>query len=247
MAGTQFGIPPKQISELTYTGADLALVPVVEAPRPPGITDKNYPIDCLWRDTVLRILWWLSGFNSTGALWVNLSSGGAGLLSTLSDTIGTPVSPDPSSNIQLSGGTSNISIVSNPGAFRLDFSIANQVSGTAMTNGAVTADVIIFPLLLVPGTYQFSCRVAAFCSTANGGPLGAGYELVFCVRTDGVAGNTQTIVGTPEKTINEEGALSAGNVTIVAGVTVNTMVVRVLGTAAKTINWKADLTYTFVS
>ena len=239
MAGTQFGIPPKQISELNYTGADFALVPVVEAPRPPTVNDKNYPIDCLWRDTVLRVLWWLSGFDITGALWVNLSAGGAGLLSTLSDTANTKVNPDGTGNIKLNGGTSNISIVSDVPGFKIDFSIANQVSGTALTIGAVTSDVITFPAGLVPGTYQFNVRVAAFDAVT---PLGAGYELVYAVRTTGVA---TTVIGTPEKVVNEEGALSASNVTIVASG--NNMIVRVLGTAGKTISWKADLTYTFVS
>lgn len=239
MAGTQFGIPPKQIAELSYTGADFALTPVVEATRAPTVNDKNYPIDCFWRETTNRILYWLSGFNSTGALWVNISSAGAGLLSTLSDTAGTAVSPDPSSNIQLSGGTSNISIVSDVPGFKLDFSIANQSSGTAMTVGAVTADVITFPLGAVAGGYQFNVRVAAFDAIT---PLSAGYELVYAMRTTGAA---SSLIGTPEKNINEEGALTAGDVTIVASG--NDCVVRVLGTAGKTVNWKADLTYTFVS
>lgn len=239
MGGTQFGIPPKQIASLIYTGPDLALTPITEAPRAPTVNDKNYPIDCLWRDTVNRILWWLSGFDATGALWVNISSAGAGLLSTLSDTVGTVVSPDPSSNIQLSGGTSNIKIVSDVAGFKLDFSIANQVSGTTTTVGAVTGDVITLSLGATPGSYQFSVRVAAFDAIT---PLGAGYELVYAMRTTGAA---STLIGTPEKTINEEGALSAGNVSIIASA--NNMIVRVLGTAGKTIHWKADLTYTFVS
>lgn len=239
MGGTQFGISPKQINELAYTGADLAIVPIVEAARPPTTSDKNYPIDCLWRDTSARVLWWLSGFDSTGALWVNISAGGSGLLSTLSDTANTKVSPDGTGNIQLTSTGSTISIVSNPGSNLLLFSIANQVNGTTTTIGAVTGDVITFSLGATPGTYQFNVRVAAFDATT---PLGAGYELVGAVRTTGAAG---TVIGTIDKTINEEGALSAGDATIVASG--NNAIVRVTGTAGKTIHWKADLTYTFVS
>ncbi len=220
MGNQQFGITPKQINSLVYTGPDLALTPVTEGERDPGASDKNYPIDCFWRNTVTRVLFWLSGFNSSGALWVNISSSGAGLLSTLSDTANTQVSPAPGSNIQLNSLSGNLLIVSDPGGIKIDFSIANAVSGT----------------------YQFNLRVAAFCSTANGGPLSAGYEIVYCCRTTGAA---SSIIGTPEKVINEEGALSVGNVTIVASA--NNMIVRVLGTAAKTVNWKAELTYTFVS
>lgn len=242
MAGTQFGIPPKQINNLQYTGSELALVPVTEASRAPTVNDKNYPIDCFWRNTTTRILYWLSGFDATGALWVNISSAGAGLLSTLSDTANTPVSPDPSSNIQLSGGTSNIKIVSDVPGFKLDFSISNQLSGTTTTAGAVTGNVITQSLGVPPGTYQVSCRVAAFCRTADGGPLSAGYELVGCLRTTAGAGS---VIGTIDKVINEEGALSAGDATIIASG--NNMIVQVTGTAGKTIQWKAELTYTFVS
>lgn len=240
MGGTQFGISPKQISELAYTGADLSLVPVVESSRTPTVNDKNYPIDCLWRETTTRVLWWLSGFDITGALWVNISAGGAGLLSTLSDTVGTVVSPDGSANIQLTGGTSQISIVSNPGSHLLAFSISNQISGTTTTVGAVTGNVITFPMGATPGTYQINCKVAGFATAA--GPLSSGYELIGCVRTTGAAG---FVIGTVDKVINEEAGMTAGDATIV--VSGNNFIIQVLGVAGKTIDWKADLIYTFVS
>lgn len=242
MGGTQFGIPPKQISELTYTGPDIAIVPIVESSRAPTVNDKNYPIDCLWRETTNRVLYWLSGFDITGALWVNISAGGAGLMSTLSDTANTKVNPDGTGNIKLNGGTSNISIVSDVGGFKLDFSIANQISGVATTVGAVTGDAITMALGATPGTYQFNVRVAAFNPAAGGGPLSAGYELVYAFRTTGVA---SSLIGTAEKVVNEEAGLTAANVNAVASG--NNMIVRVLGVAGKTINWKAELTYTFVS
>lgn len=242
MASNQYGVPPKQIATLSYTGPDIALAPVTEGDRAPTVNDVNYPIDCFWRDTTTRILWWLSGFDATGALWINISSSGSGLMSTLSDTANTPVSPDVSGNIQLSGGTSNISIVSDPGNNKIDFSIANQISGTGTTTGAVTGDIITLPLGATPGTYQFSVRVAGFCRTADGGPLSAGYELVGAVRTTGAAA---IVIGTIDETVNEEGALGSGDASIVASG--NSAIVQVLGTAAKTIRWKAELTYTFVS
>lgn len=239
MGGTQFGIPPKQISELAYTGSDIALVPIVESSRAPTVNDKNYPIDCLWRETTLRTLYWLSGFDATGALWIPLG-GGAGALNTLTDTAGNIVLPV-GANIQLASVTTNLVIAKN-GNGLINFSIGNQVSGTAQTIGAVTANPIVFPMGATPGTYQINCRVAAFCSIANGGPLSAGYELVGAIRTTGAAG---VIIGTIDKVVNEEGALTAGDAyVVIAG---NSMVIQVLGTAGKTINWKADLTYTFVS
>lgn len=239
MASNQYGVPPKQIATLSYTGPDIALAPVTEGDRAPTVNDINYPIDCFWRDTTTRVLWWLSGFDPTGALWVNLSASGSGLMSTLSDTANTKVNPDGTGNIQLSGGTSNISVVSDVPGFKIDFTIANQVSGTVTTTGAVTGDVITYALGATPGTYQFNCRVAGYDITTA---LSAGYNIDWAMRTTGAA---SVLIGTPEFVVNEEGALSAADVTIVASG--NNAIVRVLGVAAKTIHWKADLQFTFVS
>lgn len=240
----QFGIAPKQLNTLIYTGPDIHLMPITEADRAPNnATDLKYPIDCLWRDTATRTLYWLSGFSGGQALWVPLG-GGSGSLNTLSDTLGNVVLPV-GANIQLASLTSNLVIAKN-GNGLINFSVSNSViGGTVTTVGAVTADAITFAMGSTPGTYQVTCRVAAFCSVANGGPLGAGYELIGTIRTDGAAG---TVIQTIDKTVNEEGALAAStgsDANIIASG--NNMIVRVLGTATKTINWRAELTFTFVS
>lgn len=237
----QFGIAPKQLNTLIYTGSNLALVPITEAARAPNnATDLKYPIDCLWRNTAAPALYWLSGFVAGQAQWV-LLGGTGGSLNTLSDTNSNIVSPI-AGNIQLASLNTNLVIAKFANGL-INFSISNSViGGTITTVGAVTGDAITFALGSTPGTYQVNCRVAAFCSTANGGPLSAGYELVGSLRTTGAAAS---VIGTIDKVVNEEGALTAGDANIVGSG--NNLIVRVLGTAAKTIDWKAELTYTFVS
>lgn len=114
-----------------------------------------------------------------------------------------------------------------------------SVSGTGQTIGAVTADVITFPLGAVPGTYTFDINVAAFEATT---PVGAGYGIVAAVRTTGAAA-----VLVPNQAIDEleEAALIAADAVVtVAG---NNMIVRVTGVAGLTIGWKATAEYVFRS
>ena len=114
-----------------------------------------------------------------------------------------------------------------------------SVSGTVNTIGAVTGDVITFPCGAVPGVYTFDVKVAAFESTT---PLGAGYGIIASVRTTGAAA-----VLIPNQAIDEmeEGALIAGGCIVM--VAANNMIIRVTGTAALTVHWKAVAEYTFIS
>ena len=114
-----------------------------------------------------------------------------------------------------------------------------SVSGTVNTIGAVTGDVITFPCGAVPGVYTFDVKVAAFESTT---PLGAGYGIIASVRTTGAAA-----VLMPNQAIDEmeEGALVAGACVVTVGG--NNMIVRVTGTVALTVHWKAVAEYTFIS
>jgi hypothetical protein len=114
-----------------------------------------------------------------------------------------------------------------------------SISGTGQTVGAVTADIITFPLGAVAGTYTFDINVASFEPTT---PAGAGYGIVASVRTTGAAA-----VLVPNQAIDEleEAALIAADaVVVVAG---NNMIVRVTGVAGLTIDWKATAEYVFRS
>jgi len=114
-----------------------------------------------------------------------------------------------------------------------------SVSGTGQTIGAVTADVISFPLGAVPGTYTFDINVASFEPTT---PAGAGYGIVASVRTTGAAA-----VLVPNQAIDEleEAALIAADAFVT--VAANNMIVRVTGVAGLTVDWKATAEYVFRS
>lgn len=122
-------------------------------------------------------------------------------------------------------------------ANEVDVVITNRIAGTTATSGAVTSAIITFPLTVV-GTYAVECRIASYNTTAT---LGAGYSVFGTARFDGVNAN---LVGTPDKITNEEGAMSAANVTMtVSGANI---LINGVGYAAQTINWSAVALYTFV-
>ena len=126
----------------------------------------------------------------------------------------------------------------------LSIILSNRLSGTGTTVGATTADLVTFTLSganlgAVPGTLVIDAEVCAFESTT---PAGAGYAVFGTVRTTGAAA---TLVGTPDKIVNEEAALVACNADLV--VSGNTAIIRVTGAVGLTINWRVLATYTYVS
>lgn len=122
-------------------------------------------------------------------------------------------------------------------ANELDIIITNRIQGTTSTIGAVTSAMITYPLTVI-GTYAIECRVGAYNTTSS---IGAGYSIFGTARYDGVNAN---LVGTPDKITNEEGAMSAANVTMtIAG---SNVLINGVGYAANTINWSGVALYTFV-
>lgn len=112
-----------------------------------------------------------------------------------------------------------------------------SISGSGQTIGAVTADIITFPLGSVPGTYTFDINVAAFEPTT---PAGAGYGVVASVRTTGA---TSVLIPNQAVDTMEETALVAANAQII--VSGNNAIVQVTGVAGLTIDWKATAEYVF--
>lgn len=122
-------------------------------------------------------------------------------------------------------------------ANEMDVIITNRIQGTVSTTGAVTSAIITFPLTVV-GSYAFECRISAYNTTSS---LGAGYSIFGTARFDGVNAN---LVGTPDKIVNEEGAMSSANATMtVSGANI---LINGEGYALQTINWSAVGLYTFV-
>lgn len=119
----------------------------------------------------------------------------------------------------------------------VDVVITNRIQGTVTTVGATTSPIITFTPSTV-GTYAIEVRVAAYNSTSS---LGAGYSLFGTARFDGVNSN---LCGTPDRIVNEEGAMSSANSTFtVSGANI---LINGVGYAAQTINWSAVGLYTLV-
>ena len=125
------------------------------------------------------------------------------------------------------------------GSNTLTVQLTNRLQGLTTTVGAVTGDAVTFALGATPAIYVFEFRVGGFESTT---PAGVGYSLFASVRTTGAAA---TVIGTPDLIENEEAALVAADVTMVASG--NNAIVRVTGVVALTINWSVVGLYTLVS
>jgi hypothetical protein len=160
-----------------------------------------------------------------------------GPIDTITGDIGGAIAPDAAFNINVVGGT-NITVTGNPATNTLTIDQTGGAEGTGQTIGAVTADLITFALGATPGTYEISARIAGFEATT---PAGAGYRINAGVRTTGAAG---ILLGTfAVDTFEEAGLVPSAASIVVVG---NNVIVRVLGTAALTINWAAELDSIFV-
>lgn len=119
----------------------------------------------------------------------------------------------------------------------VDIVITNRFQGSTSTVGVATSAMITFTPTVI-GTYAIEARVAAYNTTST---IGAAYSVFVGVRFDGVNSN---LTGIADVIDNEEGGMSAANVTVtVAGANV---LINGVGYALQTINWGAVGLYTFV-
>lgn len=158
--------------------------------------------------------------NSAAIAWLGEAADGQ---IPIGQTGGVPVL----ANITSLNGT--VTITNGPGT--IDLSVTNEYSGTAITVGAVTQDVITVPLGIIAGTYQFEARVKAFDAVT---PSGAGYNIYATLRTDGV---TATLIGNQD-VFNEDPTLTDADAYFIASG--NNAVLQVLGVTGLTINWSAE-------
>ena len=121
----------------------------------------------------------------------------------------------------------------------LDVVLSNRITGTVTTIDATPTIISTFPLGATPGVYTFDVQIAGYDVTDT---AGIGYFIEGSIRTTGAAG---TVIGTPDKIINEE----AATVTCDANLSVsgNNAIVTVTGIVGKVINWKVLSIYIFVS
>lgn len=155
-------------------------------------------------------------------------SGTASPIADVLEIIGGDTTANTADGIRTTGATNVITV-----------QLTNRIQGSGSTVGAVTTDLSTIALGATPGTYTIEARISGFESTT---PAGAGYSVFGTVRTTGAAA---TLVGTPDKIINEEAALNACDATIV--VSANNAIIRVTGTAGLTVAWNAVCLYTLVT
>lgn len=129
-------------------------------------------------------------------------------------------------NLTSTGGT--ITVTGGVGTLNVD--VVGSMSGTTTTVGAVTGDVITFP---IPSGQVASFDVLIVGNDAAG-TLGMGYSLFACARNPS---GTAILVGVPDLIVNEDGADSAAGATLI--VSGANAIVQVTGVTGKTINWKA--------
>jgi hypothetical protein len=156
---------------------------------------------------------------------------------TLTGDLGGAVGADAAFNINLLTGD-GLTSTGVPASNTITFNLDGFSKGTGQTIGAVTADLITIALGATPTTYIVEAKVAGFEATTPGG---VGYNLISTVRTTGVAAS---IVGAPDKIVQEEAALAACDAALVA--VGNTLVVRVTGLAGLTVNWASTANRTGV-
>lgn len=164
----------------------------------------------------------------------------AGQVETLTGDSGGAVSPDALKNINILGGP-GIDVVGTPGTNTLTVLLNGGLEGTGTTVGAATADLITFDLGTTPGVYLFKVDIVGFDSAT---PLGVAYFVTAGARTTGAF---STEIGGQASDDLEEGALIACDCDLICNGAGNDAIVRVTGTAGKTISWRAVLTYTFRS
>jgi len=167
------------------------------------------------------------GNTQTGALqWLGVATNGQ---IPIGSTGAAPVL----ANITSTNGS--ITITNGPGS--IDLALAEATGGNSQTIGAVTADPITLSLGATPGTYALEIRVAGFEAST---PAATAFQIFATVRTTGAAA---VLVGIPDIITNSEAAVGAALANVV--VSGNNAIVRVTGVALLTINWRAELEYTF--
>ncbi len=162
----------------------------------------------------------------------NTQNGNATPLANILIVNGFDSTEDNANGIITKGG-----VVGTGTANEVDIVVTNRIQGTTSTAGATTSSIITFTPTIT-GTYAIECRISAYNTTAS---LGAGYSLFGTARFDGVNSN---LCGTPDKIVNEEGAMASANITMtVSGANI---LINGAGYALQSINWSAVGLYTFV-
>ena len=172
-------------------------------------------------------------------------SGALANIETITGDTGGPVGPDVAFNLNLIGAESSdndvngITVAGTPGTNTEAVTLTNRLFGSGTTTGAITTNLVTFPLSVVPGAYPMAITIVGFDAADV---AGASYTLTACFLTDGVNAVEVEITNFYE---DEDLTLDLANWDIFPSA--NNIIVQVLGVAGKTINWRVLGTYIFVS
>lgn len=169
---------------------------------------------------------------------VGAGSGPTSGIGTLTGDSGGSVGPDGANNVNLLTGT-GITSTGDPGTNTITFSLDNYSSLTTTTTNDTPDISMTFALGATPGVYAFDLTFAAFNTTDT---LGASFYVTAGAITSGIMGN---ILNTPDKFTNKDLGMESTDATLV--ISGNNAVFQVTGLSAKTIKWRVNINYTFVS
>lgn len=156
----------------------------------------------------------------------------------LTGDVGGAVGPDAAFNINVLTGN-GLTTTGVPATNTITWTLDNYSNQTTTTNDAVPNVSMTIPLGAVAGVYTVDVNVSAYNITDT---AAAGFSLFGTVKTDGAVG---TLIGVPDKIINNEVSMATTDANIV--ISGNNIVIEVTGIAAKVINWRSITFYTFVS
>lgn len=169
---------------------------------------------------------------------------GTAIVTVTGDT-GGAVGPNGAGNIFVIGGTAStnndngILVAGNAGTNTEVITLTNRQTGQVTTTDATPTTIITFALGATPGVFYLHGSIVAYDLTDV---AGGAYDYSSGVRTTGAAA---TELGTEYKDVFEEAAMATADFNVI--VSGNSLIVQVVGIAAKTIDWNAELTYRFVS
>lgn len=154
-------------------------------------------------------------------------------METLTGDVGGVVGPDAAFNLNLLTGD-GLTSTGVPATNTITFTLDGFTTATGQTIGAVTTDIITINLGAVATSYVIEAKVTGFEATT---PAGCSYNLICGARTTGAAA---ALVGLQDKYVAEDAGIVGCDANFVA--VGNTIVLRILGTVALTINWRATTT-----
>lgn len=121
------------------------------------------------------------------------------------------------------------------GSDLLEIVLSNRLFGGGSTAGALTTDLITFPLAATATSYRFEFQITGRAATTGDS---VGYTIFGSAKTDGA---TTAIIETPYIDADQDPALFAASVALVPSG--NSVILQVTGVAGTNITYKALGTY----